>query len=80
MLNRNDSRNRGETAVRLADGSYIDPEYMNAVITIMDEISVAFKWREGDCLLIDNRSAMHSRRPFEGARRILAGLVRDPSR
>ena len=41
---------------------------------------MAFKWEKGDVILIDNRTVMHSRRPFEGPRRILASLVLDPDR
>lgn len=73
----NDSRNSGETAVRLSDGSFIDRSLMDEAVRVMQEICVAFKWEAGDCLIIDNRTAMHSRRPFEGFRRILAGLARD---
>ena len=76
----NDSRNTGTTSVRLADGSFINPAFMEHAVRLMDEICVAFKWQKGDVLLIDNRGAMHSRRPFEGQRRILAGLVRDYDR
>jgi hypothetical protein len=76
----NDSRNNGKYAVRLGNGSPIEEDFMNAAVKIMDEICIAFKWQQGDLILIDNRTVMHSRRPFEGYRRILAGLVRDPSR
>lgn len=31
-------------------------------------------------MLIDNRTVMHARRPFDGPRRILAGLARDAAR
>ncbi len=76
----NDSRNTGTTSVQLADGSFVNPSFMEHAVRVMDEICVAFKWQKGDVLLIDNRGAMHSRRPFEGNRRILAGLVRDYDR
>ena len=75
----NDSRNSGETAVRLSDGSFIDKDLMSEAVRTMQEICVAFRWEQGDCLIVDNRTAMHSRRPFEGFRRILAGLARDHS-
>jgi len=77
----NDSRNNGHLAVVTAeDGQVLDPVAMAAAVTIMNEISVAFRWQKGDLLLIDNRTAMHSRRSYEGPRRILASLVRDPVR
>lgn len=74
----NDSRNRGHKAVMHGDGAYLDPEIMGECAAFMDDISVAFTWCTGDVLLLDNRTTMHSRRPFEGSRRILASLARDP--
>ena len=76
----NDSRNIGEKAVMFGDGSYCDPEVVHDILAAMDEMCVAFKWQNGDVLLLDNRTTMHSRRPFTGARRVLASLVRDPQR
>ena len=76
----NDSRNRGRDAVVFGDGSPIDPQAMDDAVKIMDEICVAFPWQQGDLLLLDNRTVMHSRRPFTGPRRILASLVRDADR
>jgi hypothetical protein len=76
----NDSRNEGKYAVQLADGSYCDEEAMNAATVMMEEISAKIRWEANDFLLIDNRTVMHSRKPYEGKRRILAALARDPSR
>jgi alpha-ketoglutarate-dependent taurine dioxygenase len=47
---------------------------------IMEELEVAIPWQKNDFFLIDNRTVMHSRRPFQGKRRILASLIRDPKR
>jgi hypothetical protein len=76
----NDSRNIGEKAVMFGNGEFCDPVAMADAIRIMDEICVAIPWQQNDFFLIDNRTVMHSRKPFEGPRRILASLVRDPSR
>lgn len=76
----NDSRNNGKFAIQLGDGTYCDEEAMNAAVEIMDEISANIKWEQHDFMLIDNRTVMHSRKPFEGSRRILASIARDPSR
>ena len=78
----NDSRNIGEKAVVLGDGKQtpIDVSNIQDVLEIMDELTVAVPWKAGDVLLLDNRTAMHSRRPFTGPRRILASLSRDPDR
>lgn len=90
----NDSRNEGCKAVRMGgeveggddskasegEGELIDPTVMKDAEKIMDDICVAFRWQNGDVLLLDNRTTMHSRRPYEGPRRILAGLARDQDR
>lgn len=76
----NDSRNNGKNAVLLGDDRVMHEEFMIAVGRIMNEICVAIPWQKGDLLLLDNRTTMHSRRSFEGGRRILAGLARDPER
>lgn len=78
----NDSRNVGERAVVLGDGkdTVCDPQGIRDTIEIMDAIEVAIPWKAGDLMLLDNRTVMHSRRPFSGPRRILAGLVRDEDR
>ncbi len=59
---------------------YLDGTAITAAVRVMDEVCVAFSWRAGDILLLDNRTVMHARRPFEGQRRILASLARDPLR
>lgn len=74
----NDSRNDGSKAVRTSDGEYLDPTFMIDAEEIMQDICVAIPWQSGDLLLLDNRTTMHSRRVFEGPRRILAALARDP--
>mmetsp|Transcript_13251 Transcript_13251/g.27039 ORF Transcript_13251/g.27039 Transcript_13251/m.27039 type:complete len:399 (+) Transcript_13251:40-1236(+) len=73
----NDSRNVGENAIVFGDSmEKLPKEEMEKLIDKMDELSVAFKWRQGDVLIIDNRLAMHSRRPFVKPRRVLASLAR----
>ena len=74
----NDSRNDGSKAVMTSDGQYLDPIFMKDAEAIMLDICVAIPWQAGDLLLLDNRATMHSRRIFEGPRRILAALARDP--
>jgi len=76
----NDSRNEGSKAVMLGDGSCCGEEEMLYAQQVMSEIEVAFAWQQGDVLLLDNRTVMHSRQPFTGPRRILASLSRDSRR
>ena len=77
----NDSRNNGKTAVMLGDvDDYCDSAGLDAAALIMDNIAVSIPWQQGDVMLLDNRTVMHSRKPFQPPRRILASLVRDPAR
>lgn len=76
----NDSRNEGSKAVLFGDDTLCDAAIMEDIYSIMEDICVAFKWHQGDVLLLDNRTNMHSRRPFTGPRRILASIARDPLR
>ena len=41
----------------------------------IDAHKVAFAWQHGDCLLIENSTAMHARATFTGPRRILASMA-----
>ena len=75
-----DSRNDPEKAVVTGDGAAIDPQFVQDAAQIMEEICVAFPWQHGDVLLLDNRTVMHSRRPFVGKRRVLASLGISPER
>ena len=73
----NDSRNVSEDAIVFGkSGDKLPKAEMTKIIEIMDENSVAFKWEAGDVLLIDNRLAMHSRKPFVKPRIVLASLCR----
>lgn len=76
----NDSRNKGKRAVVTGDGEYLDPIIINDIDSLMQKISVSFLWEQGDVLLVDNRTSMHARKTFQGPRRILASLARDPTR
>eukprot|EP00898_Chlorokybus_atmophyticus_P006350 jgi/Chlat1/6716/Chrsp50S06428 len=72
----NDSRNVGSKAVTHAhDGKPLDPDAIEAAVKIMTENKVAFRWQQGDVLLVDNMLSMHSRHSFVGPRVILASLI-----
>ena len=70
-----DSRNIPEKAVVCGDGSPVNGDAVLETSRAMTEECVAFRWQQGDMLLIDNRLVMHSRRPYTGARRILASIA-----
>ena len=68
----NDARNRGPESVLFGGGQPLDEADVRAVAAIMDEIAVNIPWQKGDLMLLDNRRAMHARRPFAPPRRVLA--------
>ena len=70
-----DQRNKASESLTCGDGSPVDGEALLALKEIMDEECAAISWSRGDLLLIDNGLVMHSRRPFQGARRILASIA-----
>jgi alpha-ketoglutarate-dependent taurine dioxygenase len=56
---------------RFGDGTAIPDDLVDEVGSAYREASIEFPWRHGDVLLLDNMLVAHSRRPFEGNRRIL---------
>lgn len=61
--------------VIFGDGSEIDPEDLKAVRAASRHCEIAFPWRAGDVMVIDNIMAMHGRKPFTGPRRVLVAMA-----
>jgi alpha-ketoglutarate-dependent taurine dioxygenase len=57
------------------DGSEIPSADLEAVRSACGRSEVAFPWRAGDLLILDNVLTMHGRKPFEGARRVLVAMA-----
>jgi hypothetical protein len=70
-----DSRNDPTKAITFGDGSPLNPETMDAVARISEELTFDVPWQQGDVALVDNRVVMHGRRTFSGTRKVLASLV-----
>lgn len=70
-----DSRNDPTKSITFGDDSPLNPETVDRVAEIADELSFNVPWQNGDVALVDNLVAMHARRPFEGTRKVLASLV-----
>ena len=69
-----DARNDPTKSVVCGDGSPVNGEALLKTAAAMEAESVNIQWQKGDVLFIDNNLVLHSRRPFEGARRICATL------
>jgi alpha-ketoglutarate-dependent taurine dioxygenase len=56
------------------DGSPLEPEVLEHVRAAFSAEEVAFDWRSGDVLIIDNMLVAHARRPFSGDRKVLVAM------
>jgi alpha-ketoglutarate-dependent taurine dioxygenase len=59
------------------DGSPLSDQDAQAIREAYLAEEVAFRWEEGDVMLLDNMSVAHSRRPYEGDRKIVVAMT-DP--
>lgn len=59
------------------DGTPIESAVLDELRSAYTDELVSFKWQKGDVLLLDNMLTAHSRRPFEGERRVLFAMT-DP--
>jgi alpha-ketoglutarate-dependent taurine dioxygenase len=62
------------------DGSPIADAAVEEINRAYRRAEVAFPWREGDLLLVENMLAAHGRRPFEGPRKILVAMAEPTGR
>ncbi|MEZ5943829.1 MAG: TauD/TfdA family dioxygenase [Planctomycetaceae bacterium] len=69
-----DERNDPSKAIRHGDETPLDAAAVLKCAEIAEAIAFDVPWQAGDIALIDNRIAMHARRPFEGSRKVLASL------
>lgn len=61
--------------VYFANNETIPREDFYHIMDKLDENTIAFPWKKGDVLVLDNVLAMHGRAPFTGKRRILAAMT-----
>lgn len=57
------------------DGGRIEPADISALHAILDEITVAFPWRQGDLMFLDNFNVAHGRNPYTGERDTQVALI-----
>ncbi|CAN8258559.1 unnamed protein product [Cochlearia groenlandica] len=71
-----DKRNDPRKAVTFGDGMALPADIVHDCLRILEDECVAVPWQRGDVLLIDNWAVLHSRRPFDPPRRVLASLCK----
>ena len=48
---------------------------IHAATNLAETCTFDIPWQDGDVALVDNRVAMHGRKPFRGTRKVLASLA-----
>lgn len=69
-----DARNDPTKSITLGNGDPIDPEDIHKTTELAESCTFEVQWNEGQVALVDNRIAMHGRKPFEGTRKVLASM------
>lgn len=64
-------------AITFGDGSAIPVEALKLIVDLSKAFTFDVCWQEGDVALIDNKTTMHGRRPFDGEkkRQVLVALT-----
>lgn len=57
------------------DGSPLDPADLAAVRAAYAAEEIAFPWRDGDVVIVDNVQFAHGRRPYSGPRSLLVAMA-----
>lgn len=57
------------------DGTEIPSRYMEVIAETLGACEVPVEWEAGDFLLVDNRAAMHGRRPYSGERQVFVAFA-----
>jgi alpha-ketoglutarate-dependent taurine dioxygenase len=57
------------------DGSPLDPADLATIRDAYHAEEIAFRWQEGDVVIIDNEQFAHGRRPYSGSRSLLVAMA-----
>ena len=57
------------------DGGPIAPEQAEGLFPVLEQLEVAFPWRRGDLMLLDNFQTFHGRNPYTGGRDVQVALL-----
>ncbi|KAL3870722.1 hypothetical protein ACJMK2_038766 [Sinanodonta woodiana] len=71
-----DVRNDPQKAITFPDGSQMPEESMKKLGEVFEKHTIAFNWKKGDIVMVDNRQVLHARRSYTPPRRILAALCK----
>ncbi|MET7751590.1 TauD/TfdA family dioxygenase [Micromonospora sp. NPDC005367] len=58
----------------LGDGTALDPADLAEIRAAYAAEEIAFRWQEGDILVVDNVQFAHGRRPYSGPRKLLVAM------
>lgn len=56
------------------DGTPIEEEALQHIRAAFEAERVAYPWKQGDVMLLDNMLVSHARNPYKGKRRVLVGM------
>jgi alpha-ketoglutarate-dependent taurine dioxygenase len=56
------------------DGTPFPDDVLAEVRSTMDQLTVAFPWKRGDLMVVDNMLTAHGRSPFTGERKVLVSI------
>ena len=56
-------------AICFGDGSDIPASALKLIVELSKEFTYDLQWQDGDVALVDNKMAMHGRKPFSGERK-----------
>lgn len=57
------------------DGDPLEEEELEHIRSVYEREKIAFTWKNGDLMLLDNMLYSHGRDPYEGARKVLVAMA-----
>lgn len=61
--------------VYFGDGAVIDSADLDLICDAYQREKIAFRWKQGDVLLLDNMLTAHARNPYTGERQVVVGMA-----
>lgn len=73
------ARQKMRTGLSLGSGEELSAEQFGVMERALDEVTLAWDWRAGDVMVLDNLQMGHGRNPFEGERETFVALLGAPA-